>query len=175
MFDVFGLLLNPTNQIKIKARTNENDYDEWVKTSGFSNPDAMKAKHLPQLFLRFPNGGGDFKKLFVLYDVSILLAPLPDFKIRKTVYSAIVNPATINSFYWCSFIVESLCDTVRRVNGDHHINLLNGCVLVLLVCYCYRFSFQGRLYPRSLPLVHQLNEKVLKSRFEVERVVGYDN
>ena len=172
MFDIFGFPLNLTNQIKIKARTNENVYDERVKTLGFSNTDAMRAKHLPQLFLRFPKGGDGFKKLFVLYTVSILLASLPDFKIRKTVYSAIANPTSINSFDWCSFTVEILCDTVRRVNGDNRINFVNGCVLVLLVCYCYRFPFRGR-DPRSLPLVQHLNEKLLKSRFEVERVVEY--
>lgn len=113
----------------------------------------MRAKHLPHLFTRFPDGGEEFNKLFVLYVVSILLAPLPDFKIRKTVYFAISNPALISSFDWCSFTLDSLCDTVRRVNGDNHINFVNGCVLVLLVCYCYRFPFQERPYLKSLPLV----------------------
>ena len=121
----------------------------------------MRAKHLPHLFMRYPDGGDEFKKLFVLYAVYILLAPLPDFKIRKTLYSAIFNPALIYSFDWCSFTLDSLCDTVRRVNGDNRINFVNGCVLVLLVCYCYRFSFQRRPYPRSLPLVQHLSEKLL--------------
>lgn len=88
--------------------------------------------------MRFPDGGDDFKKLIELYFVSILLAPLPDYKIRKTVYSAISNPAMINSFDWCSFTLESLCDTVRRVNGHNRISFVNGCVLVLL-------PFHGRL------------------------------
>ena len=135
------MLLNPTNQIKIKAPTHENGYDVWVKTLRFPNPDAMRAKHLPHLFTRFPDGGDDF--LFVLYAVSILLAPLPDFKIKKTLYSAISNAAMISSFDWCSFTLESLCDTVRRVKGDNRINFVNRCVLVLLVCYYYRFPFQG--------------------------------
>ena len=143
VLDIFGLPLNLTNQIKIKAPTHENGYDAWVKTLGFPNPDAMRAKHLPHLFTRFPDGGDEFKKLFVLYDVSILLAPFPDFKIRKIVYSAISNPAMINTFDWCSFTLESLCDTVRRVKGDNRINFVNRCVLVLLVCYYYRFPFQG--------------------------------
>ena len=101
VFDIFGLLLNPTNQIKIKkktTRTNENRYDEWVKIPGFSNPNTLKAKDILHLLLSFPNGGGDFKKLFVLYVVSILLVPLPDFKIRKTFYSTIANFSRINSF-----------------------------------------------------------------------------
>ena len=66
VFNIFGLPLNPTNQIKIKARTNENGYNEWVKTIGFPNPNAVRVKHIPHLFSRFPNGGDDFKKLFVL-------------------------------------------------------------------------------------------------------------
>ena len=133
----------------------------------------MRAKHLPYLFTRFPDGGDEFKKLFVLYVVSILLAPLSDFKIRKTVYSAISNLVLINSFDWCSFTLESLGDIVRRVNGGKRINFVNGCVLVLLVCYCYRFPFQGRPYPRSLPLVQHLSEKLLKTRFEAERAAGF--
>ena len=109
-----------------------------------------------------------------MYAVSILLASLPNFKIRKTVYSAISNLALINSFDWCSFTLDSLCDTVHRVNGDNRINFVNGCVLILLVCYCYIFSFQERPYSRSLLLVQYLSAKLLKTRFEAERAAGFE-
>ena len=102
-----------------------------------------------------------------------MLAPFPDFKIRKTFYSAVANPSRINFYDWCSFTIDSLCDTVHRVNGDNCINFVNGCVLLLLVCYCYRCSFQGTPYPKYLPLIQHMNEKHLKSRFEVEKVNGY--
>ena len=59
------------------------------------------------------------------------------------------------------------------VNGDNHINFVNGCVLVLVVCYCYRFPLQGRPYPRTLPLVQHLSEKFLKTRFEAGRASGF--
>ena len=62
-----------------------NDYDDYVKTLGFSNPNSMKAKHIIELFLKYPNGGDDFQKLYVLNAISILLALLPNFRIRKAV------------------------------------------------------------------------------------------
>lgn len=40
---------------------------------------------------------------------------------------------------------------------------------MVLVCYCYRFTFQGR----ALPLVQNMDEKHLKSRFEIERSIGF--
>ncbi|XP_057536313.1 uncharacterized protein LOC130814246 isoform X2 [Amaranthus tricolor] len=33
---------------------------------------------------------------------------------------------------------------------------VNGCVLILLVAFCYRYHFQGRHCPKSIPLIKYL-------------------
>ena len=57
--------------------------------------------------------------------------------------------------------------------SENIIKFVNGYVLMLLVCSCYRFPFYGRPYSRALPLVQNMDERHLKSSFEIERSIGF--
>ncbi|CAO2837969.1 unnamed protein product [Amaranthus hypochondriacus] len=173
VYDILGLPLNPGKQIMCKTKKCENTFDDWLNKLGFQNVEAVKAKNLLALFSRYPEGGDDFKKIFVLYSLCLILAPLPDFRLRRSIYPAIADAATIQSFDWCSFVLDTLCESIRRVNSDNSVKYVNGCVLILLFCYCYRFPYQGKPYSRSLPLVKNISEKLMKSRFEVEKAKGF--
>ena len=57
------------------------------------------------LFSRFPDGGDDFKMIFVLYALSVVLATLPDFRLRRSIYPSIANASAIQSLDLCSFVL----------------------------------------------------------------------
>ena len=50
---------------------------------------------------------------------------------------------------------------------------MNGCVLVLLVAYCYRLVFKGQRFPKTLPLTKNISDQMLKIRFNEERKTGF--
>ena len=52
---------------------------------------------------------------------------------------------------------------------------MNGCVIVLLVPYCYRLVFKGQRFPKTLPLVKNIFDQMLKIRFYKEREAGFGN
>jgi hypothetical protein len=52
---------------------------------------------------------------------------------------------------------------------------VNGCAIILLVAYCHRLVFKGQRYPRSLPLIQNLTDQMLKVRFCQEREGGFGN
>ena len=84
-FDIFGLPLNPNKQLITRSKRSENEVDVWLGKLGFNKPELVTSKEILCLFSKFLEGGDDFKKLFVFYSLSILLAPLPDFKLKKSV------------------------------------------------------------------------------------------
>ena len=55
---------------------------------------------------------------------------------------------------WCSFVLDLLFDSVDKVQKGGET--VNGCVLILLVAFCYRYPFQGRHCPKSIPLIKYL-------------------
>lgn len=72
------------------------------------------AKDILAMLDCYLEGGDDFKKLFVMYSLAILLAPLPDFKLKKYVYPCIVDASKINKYDWCSYVLDNLCDVIER-------------------------------------------------------------
>ena len=96
--------------------------------------------------------------MFVVYAAVILLRPLSDFKVRKTLLTIVEDVAVIPTHDWCSFVLDLLCDSIDKVQKEGET--VNGCVLILLAVFCYRYPFQGSYYPKSLPLVKHVPDEV---------------
>ena len=84
VYEIFGLSLNPSKWLITRSKRVDNDVDTWLGKVDFSKPETVKAKEVLAMFNRFPEGEDDFKKQFVLNSLTILLAPLPNFKLKKS-------------------------------------------------------------------------------------------
>ena len=157
VYGIFGLSLNPSKRLITRSKRADNDVDTWLGKIEFPKLETVKAKEVLAMFNSFLEGGDDFKKLFVLYSLAILLAPLPDFKLKKSIYPCTVDASAINKFDWCSYILDNLCEAIERST-----KFVNGCVLILFVCHCYRYPHQGKSYPDSLHLIKQMLDDQLK-------------
>ena len=125
VFDIFGLPLNPNKQLITRSKRSEDKVDVWLGKLGFTKPDSVTLKEILCLFSKFPEGGDDFKKLFVFYSLSILLAPLLDFKLKKSIYPCIDDASVIKTFDWCTYVLDNLCVAVERSS-----KFVNDCVLI---------------------------------------------
>ena len=63
VYNIFGLPLNPIKRLITRSKRADNDVDKV----SFPKPESVKAKEILAMFNSFPEGGDDFKKLFVLY------------------------------------------------------------------------------------------------------------
>lgn len=86
-------------------------------------------------------------RFFVVYAVVILLWSLSDFKLRKTLLTFVQDMVVIPTHDRCSFVLDLLCYSIDKVQKK--CKTVNGCVLILLDAFFYRYRFQGRYYPKS--------------------------
>ena len=52
---------------------------------------------------------------------------------------------------------------------------MNGSALVILVAYCYRLAFKEQRFPKTLPLVKNSSDQMLKIRFNEKIEAGFRN
>ncbi len=84
--------------------------------------------------------------------------------------------SAIETFDWCHYTLSVLASSIARIlkPGSTH-STMNGCAIILLVAYCYRVVFKGQKYPKSLPLIQNITDQMLKVRFYEEREGGFGN
>ena len=147
---------------------------KWRKILGAGDDDELKTHMVLDRFKDFPDGGEVFKQLFVLYAGSKILAPLPKHKIRYNLLPVVVDLSSIPTFDWCHYTLSILASSIARIlkPGSTH-STVNGCVIVLLVAYYYRLVFKGQRFPKTLPLVKNISDQMLKIRFYEEREAGF--
>ena len=141
---------------------------------GVGADDELKTHMVLDRFKDYPDGGEVFKQLFVLYVGSTILAPLPEHKIIYNLLPVLEDVNSITPFDWCHYTLSILSSSIARIlkPGSTH-STVNGCVLVLLVAYCYRLVFKGQKFPKTLPLVKNISDQMLKTRFNEERWAGF--
>ncbi|KAL8514803.1 hypothetical protein ACS0TY_013767 [Phlomoides rotata] len=84
VFDVFMLPRNPGVQVLLYAKS------------------------------KFPNGGDDFIMIFVLYALLSFLDPSPNRLVITKYLKSLEVIQEISKFDWCSFILDKLCESIKR-------------------------------------------------------------
>ena len=69
-------------------------------------------------FAKHPEGGDDFKKMFVLYAVLVTNAPLLDFRFMGSIYFVIADATAIHNNDWCSIFLDKLSEAVNSANAE---------------------------------------------------------
>ena len=173
--DIFGLPINPCKLIRTSFK-NKELVMKWRKILGASDDDELKTHMVLDRFEDYLDGGEVFKQLFVLYAGSTILAPLPEHKIRYNLLPVVEDVNSIPTFDWCRYTLSILASSIARIlkPGSTH-STVNGCDLVLLVAYCYRLLFKGQRFSKTLPLVKNISDQMLKITFNEEREAGFGN
>ena len=101
---------------------------------------------------------------------------MPEKKIRYNFLHTIEDPNSISTFDWRHYTLSILAFSISRILklGSTH-SAVNGCPIVLLVTYCYRLVFKRQRLPKTLPLVRNISDQLLKVRFNEEREARFGN
>ena len=73
--------------------------------------------------------------------VNMLSWLLHNIQLRMSIYIVIADAVFIQSSDWCSFLFDTLCESIRRLNDDGFVKYIDGCVIISLFYYCYLFPF----------------------------------
>ncbi|XP_074314781.1 uncharacterized protein LOC141650580 [Silene latifolia] len=150
----FGALLdfkvNKLSLADVFLLPNDGDKVEVVYTghSFLSSQETLKAKFQNKFnveaknYVRIPavynaitgmgdDGGDEFQKLFVLYAMSVVLAPPSNYAIDFSILKALQDVSRIHHLDWCDYVFDKLVDGVERCRTGS--STLRGCVLVVMV------------------------------------------
>ncbi|KAL8542752.1 hypothetical protein ACS0TY_003579 [Phlomoides rotata] len=174
VFDVFMLPRNPGVEVLSYAKSNKVDQSpildrfksDYVIFSGVSFScleNALKDK--------FPNGGDDFIRIFVLYALLSFLDPSPNRLVITKYLKSLEVIQEISKFDWCSFILDKLCESIKRYKTGI-CKVVGGCVLLLQILYFHRLKWQGISEPSTLPLLKHWTIKKVSDRCSQELEAG---
>ncbi|KAL8485939.1 hypothetical protein ACS0TY_028011 [Phlomoides rotata] len=176
VFDVFMLPRNPGVQVLSYAKSKvdqspildrfKSDYVIFSGVSFSCLENALKDK--------FPNGGDDFIRIFVLYALLSFLDPSPNRLVITKYLKSLEVIQEISKFDWCSFILDKLCESIKRYKTGI-CKVVGGCVLLLQILYFHRLKWQGIAEPSTLPLLKHWTIKKVSDMCsqELEAGVGF--
>ncbi|KAK9715502.1 hypothetical protein RND81_06G169000 [Saponaria officinalis] len=147
---------------------------KWRKKFGLENKvEPLQLNLLHSRLMSCEDAGDEFKKIFVLYTMSVFLAPTSnytqDFKLLKTVEDV----SHIRNCDWCLYVFEQLVESVRVFKtGGGRKSFVSGCILVLMMSYLHRIDFKLEVSPHSLPLIKHWDDKKLSERVRNEALSG---
>ncbi|KAL8543323.1 hypothetical protein ACS0TY_004026 [Phlomoides rotata] len=173
VFDVFMLPRNPGVQVLSYAKSKvdqspildrfKSDYVIFSGVSFSCLGNALKDK--------FPNGGDDFIRIFVLYALRSFLDPSPNRLVITKYLKSLEVIQEISKFDWCSFILDKLCESIKRYKAGI-CKVVGGCVLLLQILYFHRLKWQGIAEPSTLPLLKHWTIKKVSDRCSQELEAG---
>ncbi|KAH9610215.1 hypothetical protein KSS87_001935, partial [Heliosperma pusillum] len=122
--------------------------------------------------LRGSNDSGDeFTKLFVLFSVSVFLAPTSNKTIDLKLVRAVANVENIRAYDWCDYIFREMVNSVK-VFKQGGKSIVIGCILVVMLAYFHRFNFKGDVMGHTLPLISHWDDEKLSKRVQDEKKTG---
>ncbi|KAL8552342.1 hypothetical protein ACS0TY_001151 [Phlomoides rotata] len=173
VFDVFMLPRNPGVQVLSYAKSKvdqspildrfKSDYVIFSGVSFSCLENALKDK--------FSNGGDDFIRIFVLYALLSFLDPSPNRLVITKYLKSLEVIQEISKFDWCSFILDKLCESIKRYKTGI-CKVVGGCVLLLQILYFHRLKWQGIAEPNTLPLLKHWTIKKVSDRCSQELEAG---
>ncbi|KAL8473595.1 hypothetical protein ACS0TY_030436 [Phlomoides rotata] len=173
VFDVFMLPRNPGVEVLSYAKSKvdqspildrfKSDYVIFSGVSFSCLENTLKDK--------FPNGGDDFIRIFVLYALLSFLDPSPNRLVITKYLKSLEVIQEISKFDWCSFILDKLYESIKRYKTGI-CKVVGGCVLLLQILYFHRLKWQGIAEPSTLPLLKHWTIKKVSDRCSQELEAG---
>ncbi|XP_074318643.1 uncharacterized protein LOC141655463 [Silene latifolia] len=147
---------------------------EWRRKFGLeSKADPIKLNIVHDRLMSCNESGDDFKKLFVLYSMSIFLAPTTNYTLDFKLLRAVEDVPNIKNSDWSLYVFEQLVEAVGNFKeGTKKTSTITGCILVLMICYFHRVNFKGDVLAHSLPLIRHWDHKELTKRAKSELATG---
>ncbi|CAH9075859.1 unnamed protein product [Cuscuta europaea] len=88
-------------------------------------------------------GGEQFKRLFVLFIVSHVLAPTSNRTTSMNLVLALEDVGNIKKVNWCGYVLKKLGQAVERFKRNTENSFVGGCILLLQILYFQRLMFKG--------------------------------
>ncbi|KAK9723965.1 hypothetical protein RND81_05G037600 [Saponaria officinalis] len=178
--DVHDIFLLPRvgDPVELAQMGNTNDVtdnklkNEWRRKFGLqNNSDPIMVKLVHEKLMKCNEAGEEFKRMFVMYSMSIFLAPTSNRTLDLKLVKAVQNVTRIRNFDWCSYVFNELVNSIRLCKQGGK-TFVCGCILVLMLSYFHRFDFKGRVLSHSLPLIKHWDDTELSTRVDDEKKIG---
>ncbi|KAL8501514.1 hypothetical protein ACS0TY_020876 [Phlomoides rotata] len=116
VFDVFMLPRNPGVPVLsyAKSKADQSPILDRFKSDYVIFPGVSFSCMENTLKDKFPNGGDDFIRIFVLYALLSFLDPSPNRLVITKYLKSLEVIQEISKFDWCSFILDKLCESIKR-------------------------------------------------------------
>ncbi|KAH9605300.1 hypothetical protein KSS87_009939, partial [Heliosperma pusillum] len=163
------VLAQTGNTVSVTDSRLKKEWRLWFDLQNNSDPITVK-----RVFetLRGSNDSGDeFKKLFVLFCVSVFLAPTSNKTIDLKLVRAVANVENIRAYDWCDYIFREMVNSVK-VFKQGGKSIVSGCILVVMLAYFHRFNFKGDVIGHTLPLINHWDDEKLSKRVQDEKKTG---
>ncbi|KAK9740534.1 hypothetical protein RND81_03G042500 [Saponaria officinalis] len=146
--------------------------NEWRRKFGLqNNSDPIMVKLVHEKLMKCNEAGEEFKRMFVMYSMSIFLAPTSNRTLDLKLVKAVQNVTRIRNFDWCSYVFNELVNSIRLCKQGGK-TFVCGCILVLMLSYFHRFDFKGRVLSHTLPLIKHWDDTKLSTRVDDEKKIG---
>ncbi|KAH9614108.1 hypothetical protein KSS87_021520 [Heliosperma pusillum] len=136
-----------------------------------NNSDPITVKRVFETLRGSNDSGDEFKKLFVLFSVSVFLAPTSNKTIDLKLVRAVANVENIRAYDWCDYIFREMVNSVK-VFKQGGKSIVSGCILVVMLAYFHRFNFKGDVMGHTLPLISHWDDEKLSKRVQDEKKTG---
>ncbi|CAH9119978.1 unnamed protein product [Cuscuta epithymum] len=146
--------------------------ENWRRKFGVIGAGSINLRKIGDAIKGQKDGGDEFKRLFVLFVASHLLAPTSNRTASLQLVVALKDAGKINDLNWCGYVLKKLCSAVERFKRNFDNAFVGGCLLLLQTLYFQRLVFKGVEVPKSLPLIKNWNSEKMKARVKDEIKAG---
>ncbi|KAH9616906.1 hypothetical protein KSS87_018368, partial [Heliosperma pusillum] len=136
-----------------------------------NNSDPITVKRVFETLRGSNDSGDEFKKPFVLFSVSVFLAPTSNKTIDLKLVRVVANVENIRAYDWCDYIFREMVNSVK-VFKQGGKSIVIGCILVVMLAYFHRFNFKGDVMGHTLPLISHWDDEKLSKRVQDEKKTG---
>ncbi|CAH9141436.1 unnamed protein product [Cuscuta epithymum] len=146
--------------------------ENWKRKFGVTGAGSVNLRKITDAIKEEKEGGDEFKRLFVLFVVSHLLAPTSNRTACLQLVVALEDVGKIKDLNWCGYVLKKLSSAVQRFKRNHENTFVGGCLLLLQTLYFQRLVFKGVEVPKTLPLIKNWNSEKIKARVKDEIKAG---
>uniref|UniRef100_A0A803MUC0 EF-hand domain-containing protein n=1 Tax=Chenopodium quinoa TaxID=63459 RepID=A0A803MUC0_CHEQI len=174
--DVLGIPFTdiPAKEIsKNKKSINPDEYlkIEWRRKKKKTYVDILTYK---MLFEKYRHSGAEFKKMFVMFAVSTILAPIGDKSPNFNIIKSLEDVCFIKSFNWAGYVMDFLCGSIADIQAfvlkkkegkelKTKFKQVNGYLVAFAIAFLQKFEFGTTLHRKPFILnwsCESLNERI---------------
>ncbi|KAH9613600.1 hypothetical protein KSS87_021417, partial [Heliosperma pusillum] len=153
------------------AEENKQLKDRWRKNYKLSKPgEPIPLGKLLIDLEKDKEGGDQFCRLFVLFDMSSFLPPTTNNTVDMKLLGAVEDVGVINEYDWCSYVLDGVVSAAFVARKSPRC--LRGCIAFLMITYFQRFHFRDEAPRYDLPLIKHCDDERITSRLKGELVGG---